>query len=64
VNWIELGERTIFGLVLVINAEEIVHCIQSNLKASKAPQESYADKRCQPLEFKADDRVYLRVSPT
>jgi hypothetical protein len=36
INWIEPGERTIFGPDLVIEAEEIVHRIQSNLKAAKA----------------------------
>jgi hypothetical protein len=36
VNWIEPGERMIFGPNLVIEAEEIVHHIQSNLKAAKA----------------------------
>jgi hypothetical protein len=36
VNWIEPGERMIFGLDLVIEAEQIVHRIQSNLKAAKA----------------------------
>jgi hypothetical protein len=46
VNWIEPGERMIFGPNLVIEAEEIVHRIQSNLKAAKARQESYANKRC------------------
>jgi hypothetical protein len=35
-NWIEPGERTIFGPDLDIEAEEIVHRIQSNLKAVKA----------------------------
>jgi hypothetical protein len=30
INWIGPGERTIFGLDLVIEAEEIFHCIQSN----------------------------------
>jgi hypothetical protein len=35
-NWIEPGERTIFGPNLVTEAEEIVHHIQSNLKAAKA----------------------------
>jgi hypothetical protein len=63
VNWIEPYERMIFGPDLVIEAEEIVHCIQSNLKAVKAQQESYANKRCRLLEFKAGDRMYLRVSP-
>jgi hypothetical protein len=45
VNWIEPGERMIFDPDLVIEAEEIVHHIQSNLKAAKAQQESYANKR-------------------
>jgi hypothetical protein len=54
----------IFGPDLVIEAEEIVHRNQSNLKAAKARQESYANKRRQTLEFEAGDRVYLRVSPT
>jgi hypothetical protein len=43
-NWIEHGERMIFGPDLVIEAEGIVHHIQSNLKAAKAQQESYANK--------------------
>jgi hypothetical protein len=64
VNWINPGERTIFGPNLVIEAEERVHRIQSNLKVAKARQKSYANKRCQPLEFEAGDHVYLRVSPT
>jgi hypothetical protein len=44
VNWIKPGERTIFGPDLVTEAKEIVHRIQSNLKAAKARQESYANK--------------------
>jgi hypothetical protein len=45
VNWIKPGERTIFGPDLLFKAEEIVHHIQSNLKAAKARQESYANKQ-------------------
>jgi hypothetical protein len=44
VNWIEPDERTIFGPDLVIEAEGILHHIQSNLKVAKARQESYANK--------------------
>jgi hypothetical protein len=44
-NWVEPGERTIFVPDLVTKAEEIVHRIQSNLKAARAQQESYANKR-------------------
>jgi hypothetical protein len=54
----------IFGSDLLIKAEEIVHHIQSNLKAAKAQQEIYANKRRRSLEFKAGDRMYLRVLPT
>jgi hypothetical protein len=63
-NWIEPSERMIFGLDLVTEAEEIVHHIQTNLKATKARQESYANMRRRPLEFEAGDCVYLCVSPT
>jgi hypothetical protein len=41
----------------------IVHRIQENLKATKSCQETYANKRRQPLEFEVGDHVYLRVSP-
>jgi hypothetical protein len=33
-NWIERGERRIFGPDLVTEAKEIVHRIQSNLKVA------------------------------
>jgi hypothetical protein len=64
VNWIEPGERTIFGSDIVIEAEEIVNCIQSNLKVAKVRQKTYANKQRRLLEFEAGDRMYLRVSPT
>jgi hypothetical protein len=62
-NSIELGEKVIFGPDLVEEAEATVHHIQNNLKAKKVCQETYANKRRRPLEFKVGDFVYLRVSP-
>jgi hypothetical protein len=62
-NWIEPGEKFIFGLDLVEEAEVIVRRIQENLKAVKSRQETYANKRRLPLEFEVGDHVYLRVSP-
>jgi hypothetical protein len=62
-NWIEPGEKVIFGPDLVEEAGVTVHRIQENLKAAKSHQETYANKRCQPLEFEVGDHVYLRVSP-
>jgi hypothetical protein len=51
-NWIDPGEKVIFGPNLVEEAAAIVHRIQDNLKATKSRQEIYANKRCRPLEFK------------
>jgi hypothetical protein len=44
-NWIEPGEKVIFGPDLVEKAEAIVHRIQNNLKVAKPHQETYANKR-------------------
>jgi hypothetical protein len=62
-NWIELGERVIFGPDLIKKAEATVRRIQDNLKATKSCQETYANKRHRPLEFEVGDHVYLSVSP-
>jgi hypothetical protein len=62
-NWIEPGEKVIFGPDLVEEAEATVHRIQDNLKATKSHQETYANKRRWPLEIKVGNHVYLRVSP-
>jgi hypothetical protein len=63
VNWIEPGEKVIFGTNIIDETEVTVHHIQDNLKAAKSCQESYANKRCQPLEFEVGNHMYLRVSP-
>jgi hypothetical protein len=47
----------------VTEAEEKVKQIQANILAAQSHQKSYANKRCNPLEFKVGDHVYLRVSP-
>jgi hypothetical protein len=62
-NWIELREKVIFGPDLVKEAEATIHHIHENLKATKSRQETYANKRRRPLEFKDGNHVYLRVSP-
>jgi hypothetical protein len=62
-NWIEPGEKVIFGPDLVEEGESIVHRIQENLKAVKSRQETYANKRHRPLEFEVGNHVYLRVLP-
>jgi hypothetical protein len=62
-NWIEPGEKVIFEIDLIDEAEAIVRHIQDNLKATKSRQESYANKRRRPLEFEDGNHMYLRVSP-
>jgi hypothetical protein len=62
-NWIEPGEKVIFGPDHVEEAEATVHRIQDNLKAVKSRHETYANKRRQPLEFEVGNHVYLRVLP-
>jgi hypothetical protein len=52
-----------FGPSIIMEAEEIVHCIQSNLKATKSRQEHYSNQRRRPLTFIVGDHVYLPVSP-
>jgi hypothetical protein len=61
-NWIEPGEKVIFGPDHVEEAEATIRCIQDNLKDTKSCQEAYANKRRRPLEFEVGDHVYLRVS--
>jgi hypothetical protein len=62
-NWIEPGEKAIFGTDIVVEAEATVCRIQENLKVAKLRQESYANKRCRHLQFEVGDHVYLKVSP-
>jgi hypothetical protein len=56
-NWIEIGEKVIFAPDLVEEADVTVRRIQDNYKAENSRQETYANKRRQPLEFKVVDHV-------
>jgi hypothetical protein len=60
-NWTEPREKVIFGPDLVEEAEVNVHRIHDNLKVVKSCQETYINKRHQPLEFEVGDHLYLRV---
>jgi hypothetical protein len=62
-NWIEPGEKAIFGADIVDETKATVRHIQDNLKAAKSCQESYANKRWRPLQFEVGDHIYLKVSP-
>jgi hypothetical protein len=62
-NWIEPGEKVIFGPDNIKEAKTTVHHVQENLKAAKSRQETYANKWRRPLAFEVGDHVNLRVSP-
>jgi hypothetical protein len=62
-SWSEIGERVIFGLDIVREAEEKVRQIRTNILTAQSRQKSYTDKRRRPLEFEVGDYVYLQVSP-
>jgi hypothetical protein len=62
-SWSKSGERVIFDLDIVTEAEEKVKQIQANILTAQSRQKSYTDKRHCPLECEMDDHVYLRVSP-
>jgi hypothetical protein len=47
----------------VIEVEEKVKQVHTNILAAQSRQKSYIDKRRSPLKFKVGDHVYLRVSP-
>jgi hypothetical protein len=63
-NWSETGERTLFGLDLVKDAEEKVQVIRENLKMAQMRQKSNHDKGTAPRHFEVGDYMYLKVSPT
>jgi hypothetical protein len=63
-NWLEAGERTLFGPDLFKDAEEKVQVIREDLKMAQMRQKSYLNKGTTPRHFGVGDYVYLKVSPT
>ena len=63
IGWFEVGEAGWIGQNLIHHAMEKVKVIQERLKTAHHSQKSYTYVRRRPLEFKVDDRVYLKVSP-
>jgi hypothetical protein len=61
--WSEVGERTFFGLVTIVEAEENVVKVRENLKIAQSRQKSYADPKRKAVSLDVGEYVYLRVSP-
>jgi hypothetical protein len=53
----------VFGLDVLLEAEENIKMVQENLKIAQSRQRSYADTRRRELSFEVGDFVYLKVSP-
>jgi len=53
----------VLGLEFLQQTTEKVRVIQDWMRATQSRQKSYADKRRRPLEFKASDHVFLKVTP-
>jgi hypothetical protein len=62
-QWDQPGERQVFGLDILLEAEENIEMVRENLKIAQSRQRSYADTRRQELSFEVGDFVYLKVSP-
>ena len=59
--WTEVGESSIIGLDLIRDTSKKVGMIRKRLLTAQSRQKSYADIRRRPLEFEADDHVFLKV---
>jgi hypothetical protein len=61
--WNETGERRVFRLDILEEAEKQVHTVRENLCVTQSRQKSYTDHRRRELSFEVGDFVYLKVSP-
>jgi hypothetical protein len=62
--WSEVGERTFFGPIAIVEAEENVAKVRENLKIAQSRQKSYADPKRRDVSFEVGDHAYLKVLPT
>ena len=61
--WTKVGERSTTGPDLIRDTSEKVDLIRKRLLMAQSLQKSYVDRRRQPLEFEANDHVFLKVMP-
>jgi hypothetical protein len=62
-HWDQPDERQVFGLDILLEAEENIIMVRENLKTAQSRQRSYANTRRRELSFEVGDYVYLKVSP-
>ena len=63
VCWTKLNEHKVIGPNIVKEIEEKFWIIQQRLKAASNRQKSYADLKRKDIEYKVEDKVFLKVSP-
>nr|GEV56407.1 putative reverse transcriptase domain-containing protein [Tanacetum cinerariifolium] len=63
IAWAEVGESKLIRPEIVHETTNTIVQIKERLKAARDHQESYADNRRKPLEFKVRNKVLLKVSP-
>nr|GEW47478.1 reverse transcriptase domain-containing protein [Tanacetum cinerariifolium] len=61
--WAEVGDAQLTGSEIVHETTEKIIQIKKRIQAARDRQNSYADRRRKPLEFKVRDKVMLKVSP-
>ncbi|KAL8116547.1 hypothetical protein AgCh_022899 [Apium graveolens] len=61
--WNEVGEKVLEGPDLVQVTADKVAFARERLEQARSRQKSYADKGRREYEFKAGDKVFLKVSP-
>ena len=60
----DVGDRRHLGLDVVVQTVDKVRIIREHLRAAQDRQKSWADTHRQPLEFKAREHVFLKISPS
>nr|GEX67059.1 putative reverse transcriptase domain-containing protein [Tanacetum cinerariifolium] len=63
VCWAEVGDMQLTGLEIIHETTEKIVQIRQHLQAVRDRQRNYTNVRRKPLEFKAEDRVMLKISP-
>ena len=62
--WTELNEYKMIGLDTVKDIKEKVQVIRQRLKDASDRQKSYANLKRRDIEYDAEDKVFLKVSPS
>nr|GFB32884.1 retrotransposon protein, putative, Ty3-gypsy subclass [Tanacetum cinerariifolium] len=63
VYWTEVGEAQILGQELIQETTEKIVKIKQRMQVARDRQESYADLKHKPMEFRVMDKVMLKVLP-